>query len=62
MHIYELGDSGWHPGWYTAEVQGYNTDDDIVLLHYPSEPGCIYDVELSPLIATSKIQLLKPVL
>ena len=58
----EIGDSGWKPSWYTAEVQGYDVDMDVLPVIYPSEPSCTYTVELTPLISQKSIKLVQAVL
>ena len=57
----ELGDSGWRPGWYTAVVQSYDSENDTITVEYPSEPGCVYDIEVTPMIKASRLKLLKSV-
>ena len=58
----EVGDSGWRPGWYNAEVQGYDNETDMITVQYPSEPGCTYTIELTPLLTQNNIKLVKAVL
>ena len=58
----EIGDSGWKPGWYVAYVQGYDLDEDMITLQYPSEPDCVYTVELTPLLTAKTIKLVQAVL
>ncbi len=58
----EIGDSGWKPGWFVAYVQGYDTAEDTLTLHYPSERGCTYTVELTPLLLAGTIKLVQAVL
>ena len=58
----ELGDSGWKPGWYTANVQGYDSDTDILTIQYPSEPGCTYNIALTPMYSKGSLKLVRPVL
>ncbi len=57
----DIGDSGWKTGWYVAYVQGYNAESDILTLEYPSEPGCTYSVELTPMITSGTIKLVQAV-
>ncbi len=40
----ELGDSGWKPGWYSAEVQSSKIKNDEITVVYVSEPDCVYTV------------------
>ncbi len=58
----EIGDSGWRPGWYLATVTGYNSDMDTLTVEYISEPGCVYDVELTPALASGQIKLVRAVI
>jgi len=58
----EVGDSGWRPGWYNAEVQGYDNETDMITIQYPSEPGCTYTIELTPLLTQNTIKLVKAVI
>lgn len=60
--IDEIGDSGWKPGWCIAYVQSYDAESDVITLQYPSEPECIYPVELMPLLTAGKIQLVQAVI
>lgn len=53
----EISDSGWRPGWYTAYVQAYDEEDDILTVHYPSEPTCTYTIELTSMMNSKKIKL-----
>ena len=57
----EIGDTGWKPGWYVAVVTGYNSDTDTLLLEYPAEPGCSYELPLTPTISCGNIKLVKAV-
>lgn len=52
----EIGDSGWKPGWYVAEIQASSIDDDEVSVVYVSEPDCVYTVEVMPLLAQGKLR------
>ena len=54
----EIGDSGWKPGWYTATVQRYCNDTDIITVTYASEPNHTYDDDLPTLISGGRIKLL----
>ncbi len=58
----ELGDSGWKPGWYLADVQHYHEDEDQITITYPSEPGCTYTIELTPSLHAKNIKLVRAVL
>ena len=56
----QVGDSGWKPGWYTADVQGYDDINDEISLIYPGEPDFVYkmDVELS--VTEKSIRIVRP--
>jgi len=54
----KIGDLGWKRGWYTANVQGYDYDEDITV-QYLSEPGCTYTMEVIPLLELVKLNLFK---
>ena len=41
----EIGDSGWKPVWYSAEVQSSTIEDDEISVVFASEPKCVYTVE-----------------
>ena len=52
----EIGNSGWKPGWYVAEVQSSSIGDDEISVVYVSEPDCVYTVEVVPLLAQGKLR------
>lgn len=52
----EIGDSGWKPGWYSAEVQSSTIENDEITVVYVSEPDCVYTVEVTPLLAQGKLR------
>ena len=51
----EIGDSGWRPGWYVAEVQSASMDTDEISVVYLSEPDVVYTIEVTPLLAQGKL-------
>ena len=53
----ELKDSDWKEGWYSATVNGYCDETDLLTVTYTSEPGTPYEEELLPLIANKKLKL-----
>jgi hypothetical protein len=53
----ELGNSGWRPGWYVAEVQGADVLEDTVDVVYVSEPESIYNIDVTEFLAQGKLQL-----
>ncbi|KAJ7354919.1 hypothetical protein OS493_029028 [Desmophyllum pertusum] len=36
----EIGDTDWRPGWYVAEVQDADRDNDEITVQFVSEPEC----------------------
>ena len=54
----KVGDSGWRPGWYKAEVHSYCEESDIITLKYILEPDDIYEDEITPLLLQKKVKLL----
>ena len=44
----QVGDSGWKPGWNTADVQGYDDINDEISLIYPGEPDFVYKMDVEP--------------
>ena len=53
----EIGDSGWKPGWYSADVQSSTIENDEISVVYVSEPDCVYSVEVTPLLALGKLRM-----
>ena len=53
----DIGDSGWRPGWYIAEIQNVDQEADVIKVVYTSEPNCVYDVEVTPLFFEGKLRL-----
>ena len=54
----EVKESGWKSGWYTATVQKYCQDTDMLTVTYMSELDETYDEELLPLLSNGRIKLL----
>ena len=52
----EIGDSGWRPGWYVADVQSSSIETDKVDIVYRSEPEVVYTIEVTPLLAEGKLR------
>lgn len=53
----EIRDSGWRPGWYTAEVQDSSLQSDQITVVYLSEPEAIYNIDVTTMLATGKLKL-----
>ena len=53
----EVKGSGWKARWYTATVQSYDKDLDILTITYVSEPNTLHEEELGELLAQEKIHL-----
>jgi len=56
----DIGNTGWRPGWYKAQVQSYCVDTDEIEVVYVSEPTCIYTLEVTPAISSGIVQVVKP--
>ena len=54
----ELKDTDWNEGWYSATVNSYCSETDILTITYTSEPGKPYEEELLPLLANKNVKLL----
>ena len=54
----EVAGTGWRPGWFTATVQQYCEETDMLLIKYSAEQGQLYEEELTPLISSNKIKLI----
>lgn len=44
-------------GWYKAEVQSFDYDDDEVELVYAEEPECVYRIPVLPSIVSGTLRL-----
>ena len=53
----EIGDSGWRCGWYTAQVQASNLEEDTIEVLYFSEPESVYSVCVSEYLSLGKLEL-----
>ena len=53
----DVGDSGWRPGWYTGIVQGYDSENDLLDIAYPCDPGCSYTEHFTELLGRNGIKL-----
>lgn len=53
----EIGDSGWRAGWYCAQVQEGQIEEDVICIVYFSEPKCVYTLCVSEYLAHGKIKL-----
>ncbi len=53
----DVGKMGWNPGWYVAEVEESNIEDDWIKIEYSSEPGRIYKVDVSSELANGTLKL-----
>lgn len=49
----------FHVGWYEAEVQNSNYDDDEVDIMYPEEPDCCYTISVMPSLMKGKLKIVK---
>ena len=55
----QVGDSGGKPGWYTADVQGYDINDEISLI-YPGEPDFVYKMDVESSVTEKSIRIVRP--
>ena len=46
-------------GWYFAEVQGFEPDDDIISIVYEKEPKRVYQESMTSAISRGEIRLVK---
>lgn len=46
-------------GWYTAEVQSIDFDDDEVDLVFLEEPECVYTIPILPNLVSGNLRLKK---
>lgn len=53
----EIGDSGWRPGWYVAQVQKASSMLDQIEVVYISEPESLYKIDVTYMLAKGKLQL-----
>ena len=53
----EIGDSGWRPGWYVAQVQKASSMLDQIEVVYISEPESVYKIDVTSTLAKGKLQL-----
>ncbi|CAB4038821.1 Hypothetical predicted protein [Paramuricea clavata] len=53
----ELEDTDWTSGWYTAEVQAVDYDDDEVDLFFLDKPDFVYNIPVLPNLITGKLRL-----
>ena len=54
----EIGDSGWRPGWFLAEVQDSNLANDWIKVEYKSERCHIYKIEVLTALANNKLKMM----
>ena len=54
------GDSGGKPGWYTADVQGYDDINDEISLIYPGEPDFVYKMDVESSVTEKSIRIVRP--
>lgn len=46
-------------GWYFAEVQGFEPDDDVISIVYEKEPKRVYQESVTTAISRGEIRLVK---
>lgn len=57
----DVKESGWRAGWYLAEVQGFDPEDDTIDIIYSKEPDVTYTEDVSAAISTGSIRISKAV-
>ena len=55
----ELKGTGWKSGWYAAEVQGFDPDEDTISIVYDREPKKVYEECVTQAISRGEIRLKK---
>jgi len=53
--------TGWKAGWYAAEVQDFDPDEDIISVVYDREPTQIYQECVTAAISKGELRLVKSV-
>ena len=53
---YLLG-NGWKAGWYVAYVKSSDPLKDQIVVQHVIEPGCLYTLDVSPMIAEGSLKL-----
>ena len=57
----EIAGSNWRPGWYVAEVQESDQENDEITVKFLAQPAATYTYEVTPCVSEGKIQMKKPV-
>jgi len=57
----EIGDTNWRAGWYVAEVQDSDPEQDEITVQFVAEPESLYTYEVTPCVAEGKLRMAKPV-
>ena len=57
----EIAGSNWRPGWYVAEVQESDQENDEITVKFLAELAATYTYEVTPCVSEGKIQMKKPV-
>ena len=47
-------------GWYTAEIQSVDHEDDEVDVVYLEEPACVYTIPVLPNLASGRLRIKEP--
>ena len=58
----EVKGTGWKAGWYAAEVQEFDPDNDTITIIYDREPNRAYKEAVTPVISKGEICLKKSVM
>ena len=57
----EIGESGWKPGWYVAEVQQSDPDNDEIKKVFQAEQDTTYTYKVTSSLANGTLQMVKSV-
>ena len=55
----ELGRTDWVTGWYAAEIQSVDYDNDEIDLMFLHDPEQVYSIPVVPNIISKKLRLKK---
>ena len=55
----ELSDTDWKEGWYAAEVQSVDRDDDEIDVVFSKNPDSVYTISVIPNLISGKLRLKK---
>lgn len=53
----DVKETGWKAGWYAAEVQGFDPDEDMISIVYDREPKRVYQECVTQVISRGEIRV-----